>query len=125
MGKCGSPQRDGLKFAVASAERRPRVEVERGELAAPPLLDGQGRHRRVVGTQPQGRDEELGPLLPGHLFERRAQTAIGRHAAADGKLMFSLRHVWGVMEVDGISIRPVTDRQVDSLANFVEGPATP
>ena len=37
----------------SSPRRRPRrhgVEIEHGELVSPPLLDGDGRHRRVVGA---------------------------------------------------------------------------
>ena len=46
-------------------------------------------------------------------------------AAADGKLLFSIRHIFGVGEIDGISVRPVSDREHDSLGNFLEGPQTP
>jgi hypothetical protein len=41
------------------------------------------------------------------------------------KLAMSIRHIFGVMEFDGISVRPVSDREHDSLANFLEGPTTP
>jgi hypothetical protein len=44
---------------------------------------------------------------------------------SDGKLMFSIRHIFGVGELDGISVRPVSDREHDSLANFLEGAPTP
>ncbi len=39
----------------------------------------------------------------------------------DGKLSFSLRHSWGDIEVDGLSIRRVTDAQHAALFNFIEG----
>lgn len=39
----------------------------------------------------------------------------------DGKLDFTIRHIRGVMELDGLSIREVSDRQNDSLTNFIEG----
>jgi len=39
----------------------------------------------------------------------------------DGRLNTSIRLVVGVMEFDGLSILPVSDRQVDAMANFVEG----
>jgi tetratricopeptide (TPR) repeat protein len=45
--------------------------------------------------------------------------------ASEGKLLFSIRHDFGVMELDGISVRPVSDREHDSLVNFLEGPPTP
>ncbi len=41
------------------------------------------------------------------------------------KLTLSIRHIFGVMEFDGLSVRPVSDREHDSLANFIEGPQTP
>jgi tetratricopeptide (TPR) repeat protein len=41
------------------------------------------------------------------------------------KLAMSIRHIFGVMELDGISVRPVSDREHDSLANFLEGPPSP
>jgi tetratricopeptide (TPR) repeat protein len=44
---------------------------------------------------------------------------------SDGKVMLSIRHTFGIMELDGISVQPVTDRQHDSLVNFLEGPTTP
>ena len=39
----------------------------------------------------------------------------------DGRVDFSIRLVSGVMEIDAFSILPVSDRQMDSLANFIEG----
>ena len=42
-------------------------------MAEPPFFDGHRRHGRVVGTQRQRRDEQLRPLLPDHLLERRAE----------------------------------------------------
>lgn len=36
-------------------------------------------------------------------------------------LALSIRHIFGVMELDGIRVRPVSDREHDSLANFLEG----
>lgn len=43
----------------------------------------------------------------------------------DGKFSASIRHIYGIMELDGVSVRPVTDRQQDSLVNFLEGPPSP
>lgn len=40
----------------------------------------------------------------------------------DGRLVVTIRQVTGVMEIDGLTVRPVSDREVDSLTNFVEGP---
>lgn len=37
------------------------------------------------------------------------------------KLTFSTRHILGVMEMDGLRVRPVSDRDQDSLVNFLEG----
>lgn len=39
----------------------------------------------------------------------------------DGVLTFSFRQVVGLLEFDDMSITPVTDRQYDSLSNFLEG----
>jgi tetratricopeptide (TPR) repeat protein len=44
---------------------------------------------------------------------------------SDGRIVLSIRHIFGVMELDGISVQPVSDRQHDSLVNFLEGPSTP
>src|SRR5262249_10372590 len=41
------------------------------------------------------------------------------------KLMMSIRHIFGVMEFDGLTVRPVSDREHDSLVNFLEGPTKP
>jgi tetratricopeptide (TPR) repeat protein len=38
------------------------------------------------------------------------------------KFTMSIRHIYGVMELDAVSVRPVSDREHDSLANFIEGP---
>ncbi len=38
----------------------------------------------------------------------------------DGMLAFSLRQIVGLFEFDDVSITPVTDRQYDSLSNFLE-----
>lgn len=42
-----------------------------------------------------------------------------------GELTLSIRHIYGALEIDGISVRPVSDRDHDSLVNFLEGPTTP
>ena len=68
---------------IDSQEVRLRVQVRRGELPRPPLLDRQGRHRRVVRAQAQRRDEQLRPLLRAHRLQRRPQRLVRRHAAAD------------------------------------------
>lgn len=39
----------------------------------------------------------------------------------DGKFAVSVRHIYGVMEFDGLRITPITARQVDSLNAFIEG----
>ena len=39
----------------------------------------------------------------------------------DGRLEFGVGHIRGVMEIDALSIREITDRQNDSLTNFIEG----
>ncbi len=44
---------------------------------------------------------------------------------ADGMLTLAINHICGVVEVDGVSIRPLSDREHDSLINFLEGPPTP
>ncbi len=41
------------------------------------------------------------------------------------KLAMSIRHIFGLMELDGVSVRPVSDREHDSLGNFLEGPPSP
>jgi hypothetical protein len=46
-------------------------------------------------------------------------------SSADGKLNLALLNIYGVPELDGLSVRPVSDREHDSLANFLEGPTTP
>lgn len=43
----------------------------------------------------------------------------------DGKFQISVRHIYGVMELDGLRITPITARQVDSLNAFIEGVETP
>jgi tetratricopeptide (TPR) repeat protein len=45
--------------------------------------------------------------------------------ASAGRLEFSLRHIFGVAQIDAISVRPVSARQADSLTNFLEGTETP
>jgi tetratricopeptide (TPR) repeat protein len=40
----------------------------------------------------------------------------------DGRLYMSMRHVWGVTELDALSVLPVSDRQIDALNSFVQGP---
>ncbi len=40
-------------------------------------------------------------------------------------LAVSVRNPSGVQELDGLSVRPVSDREHDSLVNFLGGPATP
>jgi tetratricopeptide (TPR) repeat protein/chitodextrinase len=42
-------------------------------------------------------------------------------AAQDGNLVVDLRHYIGVLEIDGLSIHPVSDPQNDSLIGFLEG----
>jgi tetratricopeptide (TPR) repeat protein len=42
-----------------------------------------------------------------------------------GRIEFSIRHIFGVGQIDGISVRPVSARQADSLTNFLEGTETP
>ena len=44
---------------------------------------------------------------------------------AGGMLTLSINHICGVVEVDGVSVRPVSDREHDSLANFLEGAPAP
>jgi hypothetical protein len=44
---------------------------------------------------------------------------------ADGMLTLGINHICGVVEVDSVSVRPVSDREHDSLVNFLEGPTTP
>src|SRR5262249_5539998 len=44
---------------------------------------------------------------------------------AKGRVEMSIRHIFGVGEIDGISVRPFTARQSDSLVNFLEGTETP
>ena len=39
----------------------------------------------------------------------------------DGRFEFSIRQVIGAMEIDSLSILPVSDRQHDALSTFVEG----
>jgi tetratricopeptide (TPR) repeat protein len=46
-------------------------------------------------------------------------------STSDGLLLLSIRNSYGVMELDGISVRPVSDPQHDSLVNFLEGPTGP
>ena len=45
--------------------------------------------------------------------------------AADGRLQISIRNFSGVMEIDGITVRPVSDRLSDSLTGFLEGTDAP
>jgi tetratricopeptide (TPR) repeat protein len=39
----------------------------------------------------------------------------------DGNLMMTFRNIRGILEIDGLSVRPVSDRQNDSLLSFNEG----
>ncbi len=39
----------------------------------------------------------------------------------DGNLLVMFRNINGLVEIDGLSIRPVSDRQNDSLLSFIEG----
>jgi tetratricopeptide (TPR) repeat protein len=41
--------------------------------------------------------------------------------AQDGRLLLMFRNIHGLMEIDALSIRPVSDRQNDSLLSFNEG----
>ena len=45
--------------------------------------------------------------------------------AVDGRLNLSIRNFSGLMEIDGIMVRPVNDRQNDSLISFLEGTEMP
>jgi tetratricopeptide (TPR) repeat protein len=39
----------------------------------------------------------------------------------DGSLKMSIRLVYGVMQIDGLRVVPVSDRESDTLLNFIEG----
>jgi hypothetical protein len=39
----------------------------------------------------------------------------------DGRITASIRQLYGAVELDGLSITAISDRQVDTLASFVEG----
>jgi hypothetical protein len=41
--------------------------------------------------------------------------------ATDGELRIQIRGLVGVMEMDALTIRPVTDRELDTLTSFLEG----
>ena len=43
----------------------------------------------------------------------------------DGELRVSFRGVRGVLEIDALSVWPITDRENDSLLGFIEGKETP
>jgi tetratricopeptide (TPR) repeat protein len=45
--------------------------------------------------------------------------------SSQGVLTMTVRHIFGVMEIDGLSIRPISARLHDSLVNFLEGAETP
>src|SRR5262245_11424133 len=69
--------------ARASSIGRNSVEVKRRELAKPPVLNGDARHRGIVGAQGERRDEEFDVFRAGKRSETFAQALVGRHAAAD------------------------------------------
>src|ERR1017187_6435413 len=74
--------------SVLALRSRHGVEIERCEYLPAPLLDGDGRHRGVVGTQNHRRDEQFDDVSPCPGFQSVAQGEIGRDAAADGKPVF-------------------------------------
>jgi tetratricopeptide (TPR) repeat protein len=45
--------------------------------------------------------------------------------AGDGRLQLAILNFSGLMEIDGVLVRPVSDRQMDSLTSFVEGTEMP
>ena len=56
-------------------------------------------------------------------YQRSAQCQAPR--AADGRLHLSIRNFEGLMEIDAVSVQPVSDRRNDSLTSFLEGTETP
>ena len=43
----------------------------------------------------------------------------------DARSYLSVRLATGLLEIDGLSFRPVSDRQVDALRNYIEGGGQP
>jgi tetratricopeptide (TPR) repeat protein len=56
---------------------------------------------------------------------RKAGVKLKAPLTQDGNLIFTFRNLRGVLEVDALSIRPVSDRQNDSLLSFNEGAEAP
>jgi tetratricopeptide (TPR) repeat protein len=56
---------------------------------------------------------------------RKFATPIRAPLAADGRLMVYFHYALGSLEVDGLSLQPITDRQNDSFRNFLEGTEKP
>lgn len=52
---------------------------------------------------------------------RKCAFSLRAPPAQDGRVMIYLQYVVGRVEIDGLSIQPVSDRQSDLLHNFVEG----
>ena len=48
-----------------------------------------------------------------------------RKRPTDGRLQLSIKNFTGLMEIDGVTVRPVSDRQNDSLTSFLEGTEKP
>jgi hypothetical protein len=43
----------------------------------------------------------------------------------NAQLYFTLRHTQGLVEIDDLSVRPISDRDRDALTNFIEGVEKP
>jgi tetratricopeptide (TPR) repeat protein len=67
------------------------------------------------------------PIYPERTFGqwRKLAYKIKAPQAADGRLQLMIANSPGLMEIDGLTVRPVSDRQNDSLTSFLEGTEMP
>ena len=51
---------------------------------------------------------------------RKSASLVRVPMSADGTLKLSFVNAYGTMQIDGVKILPVSDRQLDSLRSFIE-----
>jgi tetratricopeptide (TPR) repeat protein len=75
-----------------------------------------------TGTHPDGDGSAQQTLERGYGRWRKCAFSLRAPQAQDGRVMIYFFYALGVLEIDGLSIQPISDRQKDLLHNFVEGP---
>ena len=80
-------------------------------------------HMYLYGETTAGSDRAQGTSYFSRTFGqwRRFGFLLKAPLTSKGRFIYTIRQVSGVVEIDGVSIRAITDREADALNNFLKG----